>query len=150
MLIKSIRPLLQNLDRPHTIKHNQKGDTLKRTLSLLTIITTLSPLMAEGVLSEAIEGITHQGQLRLGAIQTKDSEGAKATTISAGGFVSLRTKPIGGVSLTGTLFTTNPIFGKRDEAMFLGSDSRGYSTVGEAYLKANLGKTHGKSKLNSF
>ena len=97
--------------------------------------------MAEDDLSEAIEGITHEGQLRLGAVQIKDVNGVKSKTVSAGGHVLLRTKPIGGVSLTATLFTTNPIFGKREEGMFLSSNSEGYSIVGEAYLKANLGKS---------
>jgi hypothetical protein len=119
----------------------EKRKSLKTTLSLLTILSILSPLMAEGSLADAIEGIAHEGQLRLGAVQSKDEQGKKSTTLSAGGYVSLSTKPLGGFSLTGTLFTTNPIFGKKEERMFLGSDAEGYSIVGEAYLKANLGKT---------
>jgi len=114
---------------------------MNNRLALLSLTALLSPLLAEGALSEAIEGITHEGQLRLGAIQTEDTTGTKATTLSAGGYVSLTTKPIKGISLTGTLFTSNPIFGKREEGLFLGSDSKGYSIVGEAYLKANVGKS---------
>jgi hypothetical protein len=97
--------------------------------------------MAEGSLSDAIEGISHKGQLRLGAVQIEDEQSEKSTTLSAGGYVSLSTKPLGGVSLTGTLYTTNPIFGKREEGLFLDSKSKGYSIVGEAYLQADLGKT---------
>ena len=108
---------------------------------MVTVLITVSPLMAEGGLSDAIEGITHKGQLRLGAVQREDAEGAKSTTLSAGGHVSLTTKPLGGFSLTGTLFTTNPIFGKKEEGMFLDSNSEGYSIVGEAYIKATFGKT---------
>jgi hypothetical protein len=119
----------------------EQGKNMNNRLALLSLTALLSPLLAENTLSEAIEGITHEGQLRLGSIQTEDATGDKATTLSAGGYVSLTTKPIKGISLTGTLFTTNPIFGKREEGMFLGSDSKGYSIVGEAYLKANVGKS---------
>ncbi len=99
------------------------------------------PLFAESSLSEAIEGIHHRGELRLGAIRTKDSEGSRATTLSMGGHVTLETKPLAGLSLVGTFFTTNPLFGKNDEESFLGSENKGYSIVGESYLKAHLGKT---------
>ncbi len=100
-----------------------------------------SILMAQNPLTQAIEGISHQGELRLGAIRSKDSEGTKATTLSMGGKVSLETKALSGFSLVGTFFSTNPLFGKKDEGMFLSSQNQGYTIVGESYLKANFGKT---------
>ena len=118
---------------------------MKTKLSLITILITVTPTLADGVLSEAIEGITHKGELRLGAVRTKDSDNNPSTTLSLGGRVSLSTKPIYGINLATTLFTSNPLFGKDDEGMFLNSKNRGYSIVGESYLEANLGKTNIKA-----
>jgi len=86
-------------------------------------------------LDSAIEQISHEGDLRLGAIQTEDSSGKKNTTISFGGWVSLSTKPIYGVSAKASFFTTNALFGRDEEAMFLGSKAQSYSIVGESYLE---------------
>jgi len=96
---------------------------------------------AQTPISEAIEGIEHSGEIRLGAIRTKDDEDKKATTVSLGGKLSIETKPISGVSLVGTFFTTNHLFGKDDEISFLSSTGDDYSIVGESYLKMKLGKS---------
>jgi len=97
--------------------------------------------MAGESLAEAIEGIEHQGTLRLGAIRTEDASGERATTLSMGGELSLQTQPINGVRLVGTFFTTNPLFGKKDAGMFLDSQQEGYTIVGESYLEIAMGKS---------
>lgn len=91
-------------------------------------------------LNSAIEGIEHKGELRFGAVQTKDSEDKKETTLSFGGRVSLSTKPKYGFSATATMFTTNALFGRDKEAMFLDSNSKSYSILGESYIKFEFGK----------
>ena len=98
-------------------------------------------LLSCGGLNEAIEGITHEGELRFGAVRTEDSEDKKRTTLSFGGRVSLSTKPIYGLSATATMFTTNALFGRDEEAMFLDSNSKSYSILGESYIKFNSGNT---------
>jgi len=98
-------------------------------------------LLSCSSLNEAIEGITHEGELRFGAIRTKDSEDKKRTTLSFGGRASFSTKPIYGLSATATLFTTNALFGRDEEAMFLDSDSKSYSILGESYIKFKSGNT---------
>ena len=110
-------------------------------LIVVTIIAFSTHLLAQTSISNAIDGIEHSGELRFGAVRTKDESGTKLTTLSMGGKVSLETKPISGISLVGTLFTTNPIFGKREDGMFLNSHQEGYSIAGESYLKANFAKT---------
>jgi len=114
---------------------------LKTNLSIITLMMLSPSLFAQSPLAEAIEGISHEGELRLGAIRTKNTQGEKATTLSLGGRVSLETKPLNGLSLVGTFLTTNPLFGNNEEGMFLGSDHHGYALVGESYLKASFGKT---------
>jgi hypothetical protein len=79
--------------------------------------------------------------MRAGAIQIKNNVGEKSTTVALGGSLGAETKAINGVSVGTTFYTTNALFGKNDEAMFLSSTNRGYSIVGEAFLKAKLGKT---------
>ena len=115
---------------------------MRYRLSIIITVLISTPIIVQGsTLSDAIEGISHKGELRLGAVRSKDSENKKATTLSLGGRVSIETKPISGVSLVGTFFTTNALFGKNKNGMFLDSQNRSYSIVGESYLKANLGQT---------
>jgi len=112
---------------------------LKR--ELLTLVLISSPLLATESLAEAIEGISHTGQLRLGAIRTEDAQGDQASTVTLGGSVTLETQPIEGISMAGSFFTTNALFGKREVGMFLGSSHQSYSIIGESYLKVNAGNT---------
>jgi len=108
----------------------------------ILLIGFLVPIFLQSdTLSDAISGISHNGELRFGGIRTKDSNNHKATTLSMGGIVSLKTKPISGISLVGTFFTTNPIFGKNNESLFLSSTNSAYSILGESYLKLDTGKT---------
>jgi len=108
---------------------------------LSTILLILTPLMGADNLAETISGISHSGQLRFGVIQTEDSQGDRSTTLSMGGTVTLETDPLAGISLVGSFFTTNPLFGKDEEGMFLGSHNQGYSILGESYLKIQWNKT---------
>lgn len=87
---------------------------------------------------ELLNNITHSGELRFGAVQLKDLEGQKSSTIALGGHVSLETEPINGVSAGVTFYTTNALFGEKTEAMFLGSENQSYSIVAEAYLQADF------------
>jgi len=107
----------------------------------ILIIGLLPIFLQSDTLSDAISGITHSGELRFGGVRTKDSDDHTATTLSMGGKVSLETKPISGISLVGTFFTTNPVFGKDNESLFLSSTNSAYSIVGESYLKIDMGKT---------
>ncbi len=106
------------------------------TIPLTILLLSATPLLAQSPLEEAMAGITHQGELRFGAIGTEDALGTTATTLSLGGRLSLETKPLNGVSLVGTFFTTTPLFGEDEEGLFLDSTNRGYAIVGESYLKA--------------
>ncbi len=114
---------------------------MRKKIFIVTLMLFSSSSFAQDSLSTAIEGIEHNGEIRLGAIRTKDSEDKKATTVSLGGKLSIETKPISGISLVGTFFTTNHLFGKDDESLFLSSTGEDYSIVGEAYLKVNFGKS---------
>jgi len=82
-----------------------------------------------------------KANLRAGAIQIEDEAGDKTTTLSLGGLVGIETTPIQGFSMGATFFTTNPLFGKDNEAMFLNSTNDGYSILGEAFIQAQVGET---------
>ncbi len=71
-------------------------------------------------LDGALGEISYDGNLRLGVVQIEDSGGDGSSTISFGGRVSLSTKPIYGFSAKASMFTTNALFGRDDEVMFLG------------------------------
>jgi len=115
---------------------------LKTKLSLIAVAivgaTVSSPA---SLLSEAIEGISHEGELRLGAIKTADTDNHKTRTISLGGKLAISTKAIEGISATATFLTTNALFGKDNERSFLDSNANSYSIVGEAYLQGNFSNT---------
>ena len=100
-----------------------------------------SSLFAQSPLASTIEGITHKGEVRFGAVKMEANDGKSESTLSLGGKVSLTTKPIYGISATATMFTTNALFGKNGEGMFLDSDGKSYSIMGESYLQLNMGKT---------
>ena len=106
------------------------------SLALLSIIG-----LEASSLSEAFSKSEMNGQLRLGAIQTKDSAGDRSSTLALGGSLGVKTAPVAGISLAATFYTTNALFGKNNEGMFLDSNSESYSIVGEAYIQAELGKT---------
>jgi len=112
-----------------------KGDRMKSGVITLSLIA----LTAVGF-GETIE-LDTTANLRIGAIQIEDDVGKKSTTYALGGSVGVETKPIQGFSIGATFYTTNALFGKDDEGMFLGSNNNSYSIVGEAFIKAQLGKT---------
>lgn len=110
------------------------------SLALLSVIG-----LEANSLSEAFSKAEMNGQLRLGAIQTEDDTGDKSSTLALGGSLGVKTAPVAGISLAATFYTTNSLFGKDNEGMFLDSNSDSYSIVGEAYIQANLGKTSVKA-----
>lgn len=98
-----------------------------------------------GSMADIFEKAKVSGELRAGAIETKDGLGNKASTFALGGNLGIQTNPIAGISTGVTFYTTNALFGQDEEAMFLSSESKSYSIVGEAYIQANLGNTNIKA-----
>jgi hypothetical protein len=115
---------------------------LKRATVLSTIL--LMTLTAEANGHKNILEIETSGEARVGAVEIKDESDHKRSTISLGGSVSLKTKPLYGLSTGMTFYTTNALFGKKDEGMFLNSENESYSIVGEAYLQGSFNKTEVK------
>ena len=108
-----------------------------------SIITLL--LGSVVVYANSLEDAKISGEIRSGTVQIENNLGKRHSTLSLGGSLGIKTAPIGGISLATTFFTTNPLFGKDKEEMFLGSQNRGYSIAGEAYIEANLGKNQIKA-----
>ncbi len=111
---------------------------MKKVLNLAVV--SVIGLEAD-VVEEAFSNAKMNGQLRLGAVQIENDTGDKSSTLALGGNLGVKTAPIAGVSLGATVYTTNALFGKDSEAIFLDSNSDSYSIVGEAYIKAELGKS---------
>jgi len=112
------------------------------TVSTLTALLfgTTSVMGAES-LKEAFTNAQTEGQLRLGVVRIEDDKGGTASTVALGGSLGVKTDPLKGISLGATFYTTNALFGKDKEGMFLDSNNDSYSIVGEAYIQADLGKT---------
>lgn len=84
---------------------------------------------------------TVEGALRAGGIEIKDDAKNRTSTLALGGKLGIKTASIKGVGAGITFYTTNALLGKNDEAMFLSSESKSYSIVGEAYLQAEFGNS---------
>ncbi|NEW61242.1 OprD family porin [Sulfurovum sp. bin170] len=110
----------------------------KVTLSLVAL--TAMSIGAEN-LKEVFSNVLTEGQVRLGVVQIEDEVGGTASTASLGGSLGVKTDPLKGISLGAKFYTTNALFGKDNEGMFLDSNNDSYSIVGEAYIQADLGKT---------
>ena len=106
-----------------------------------SVLALLAINAEAGSLSDAFENVQTKGQLRTGAIQTENAQGERSKTVAFGGHLGIKTNPIAGVSAGATFYTTNALFGQNEEAMFLGSDSKSYSIIGEAYLQADIANT---------
>ena len=100
---------------------------------------TLSLLLFNMISLEA-SSLT-EGNIRFGVVEIEDDAKSKSSTVALGGSLGVKTDPIYGISLGATFYTTNALFGKNTEGMFLDSNSESYSIVGEAYIEANLAKT---------
>ncbi len=116
----------------------------KRDKFLSTIFFIITTLNADNIKKDILE-IDSFGEIRAGTIYIKDNAGKKTSTLSLGGKVGIKSKPINGLSVGTSLYTTNAIFGKDSEPMFLDSNGDSYSIVGEAYIKANLYNTEIKA-----
>ena len=110
----------------------------KATISLIAVSAMSSG--AEN-LKEIFSNISTEGQVRLGVIRTEDDNDKRASTVSLGGSLGAKTDPLKGISLGAKFYTTNALFGRDNEGMFLDSHNDSYSIVGEAYIQADLGKT---------
>ena len=104
-------------------------------------IITLSLVALTATSFSAELELNTTANLRAGAVQIEDDTGAKNSTLALGGSLGVETAPIQGLSVGATFYTTNALFGKDNEAMFLNSTNDSYSIVGEAFIKAQLGKT---------
>jgi len=111
-----------------------------RKVALSLILLSVMSFGAEHP-KEALSKAKTEGQLRLGVVQIEDDKGGTASTVALGGSLGVKTDPLKGVSLGAKFYTTNALFGKDNEAMFLSSNNSSYSIVGEAYIQADLGKT---------
>jgi len=112
----------------------------QRTIFLYSLLSVTLLAKANDITEEILE-LKTSGELRVGAIEVEDDAGDKTSTLSLGGKVGLNSKPINGFTLGATFYTTNALFGKDSESMFLDSNSKSYSIVGEAYLQTNFEKT---------
>ena len=96
--------------------------------------------ISNGIEAESIEW-EYASNLRLGTILLEHKTGEKTSNLSLGGSIKVQSKPINGLSTGVVFYTTNALFGKNSEAMFLDSNGKSYSIVGEAYLQGSFGKT---------
>lgn len=113
---------------------------MKRIIQLTTLLIGSTAFAAES-LNEAFMQAEVGGQLRLGAVQSEDDAGNKASTLALGGQLGIKTKPVAGISLGTTFYTTNALLGKNKEGMFLSSEGKSYAIVGEAYVQGTLGNS---------
>ncbi len=120
----------------------------KRSIFLSNILLLISILNADEV-KNSLE-IDSFGEIRAGAVYIKNNAGDKSYTLSLGGKVGIESRPIYGLSVGTAFYTTNAIFGKDSEPMFLDSNGDSYSIVGEAYIKANLYNTEIKAGRQIF
>ena len=111
---------------------------MKKTLSL-TVVSIIG--LEASALSDAFSKAETNGQLRFGAIQIEDERRENSSTLALGGNLGVKTAPLAGVSLGATFYTSNALFGKDNEGIFLDSNNDSYSIIGEAYIQANLGKS---------
>ncbi|MBD3793290.1 MAG: outer membrane porin, OprD family [Campylobacterales bacterium] len=113
---------------------------MKKVICLTTLLGS-STLLAVENLNQALSQADVVAQVRLGAVQSENDAGKKASTLALGGALGVYTKPISGISAGVTFYTTNALLGKNDEVMFLSSEGKSYAIVGEAFLQASLGKS---------
>lgn len=81
------------------------------------------------------------GQIRGGYVNLDDNAGSKTDTLSIGGKLGYKTRTYKGLSAGATFYTSNPLGSLDDEGLFLDSNGDGYSILGEAFVKAELGNT---------
>ena len=97
-------------------------------------------LMVLTILS--LKALEVDGQLRFGGVRIEDDRGDKSSTLSLGGNLGVKTDAIYGLSVGARFYTTNALFGKDKEGMFLDSNNNSYSILGEAYIQAEFGKSN--------
>ncbi len=126
-------------------------------------------LSAGDTLSEAFEGTKYKAQLRSYSFQRsyneliEDSNGIfnvphayQKTSNTVGGYLGFETAPFYHFSIGATFYTSQPIFhNPKDEGglQLLKDNQKGYSVLGEAYLKWEDEKTIlkiGRQRLNNY
>ena len=110
-----------------------------KTITTLLLLNTL--LYSAESIQEAFEGLSHDGEIRLGAVKTDDASNNAKNTVALGGNLGFETAPFYGLSVGARFYTTNALFSKKEEPMFLSSDAKSYSILGEAYVKAEFSDT---------
>ena len=108
-------------------------------MQFLLLLLFLSCLHAEAY---GLKNFSFLGEVRLGAIESKDEEATKATSLALGASLGLKTKAFYGVSFTSRLYTTQSLFGKYEEQSFYDSNFEGYTLLGEAFLSAKISNTN--------
>ena len=112
-----------------------------KSSTLATLLLSTTSVMGAESLNEIFTNAQTEGQLRLGVVRIEDEVGGTASTASLGGSLGVKTDSLKGISLGAKFYTTNALFGKDKEGMFLDSNNDSYSIVGEAYIQADFGKT---------
>lgn len=80
------------------------------------------------------------GQIRFGYVNTDDNT-SNLDSLAIGGRLGYKSNSYHGLSAGGTFYTSQAVGGVNDNNLFFNSDNKGYSILGEAYIKANLGST---------
>lgn len=103
----------------------------------LTIILCIA-LNGTAIADETEKGVF--GQIRWGYVNTDDNA-SNLNSLAIGGKLGYKTKTYYGLSAGGTFYTSQPVGGIDDNTLFLDSNNKGYSILGEAYINADLGQT---------
>ena len=104
-------------------------------------VTTMGIIALNSMGFSAEMALKTDANLRVGAIQIESEEGIHSSTLALGGSLGIEGEPMEGLRFGTTFYTTQPLFGKDEESMFLSSTNDGYALVGEAFVEAKWGET---------
>lgn len=106
--------------------------------SILSLVVLSATLLEASVIDKAFDKAITSGQIRVGSVVTEDENKEDSSTLALGGTLGIKTEAVSGVSLGATFYTTNALFKEDENSMFLSSENKGYSIIGEAYIQAQL------------
>ncbi len=91
----------------------------------------------------ADDKFSYEGYIRAGYQLDDPKDEDSMSDFALGGMLHVESNSYEGVSVGATFFTTNSLFGTHDGGgvAFFSSDAKGYSILGESYLKANISNT---------
>jgi len=92
-------------------------------------------VLSSSVLADQGKSGGASGQLRFAYIAASDGVGNREESVALGGKLAYETLEWNGLSANITFFTTHAVAAD-DESSFFGSDGKGYSLLGEAWLQA--------------